>query len=61
MEADWDMKDVFPDDYSHYDLSINHRPENRIPQMHNPMSVGVDDKDHAIEHLADYESEDLDF
>lgn len=55
------MKDVFPDDYSHYDLSINHRPENRIPQMHNPMSVGVDDKDHAIEHLADYESEDLDF
>ena len=25
------------------------------------MSAGIDDKEHAIEHLADYESEDCDF
>ncbi len=61
LDADWDMKDVFPANYSHYDLSQNHRPENRMVELHNPMSVGVDDKPHAIEHLADYESEDCDF
>ena len=55
------MKDVFPKDYDMYSLHMNHRPENRLCELHNPMSVGVDDKDHAIEHLADYESEDCDF
>jgi hypothetical protein len=47
--------------YDHYDLSINHRPEKRLPELHNKMSAGIDDKEHAIEHLADYESEDADF